>query len=178
MKRSVVFVFAMIGLFGMTVTVESPGAGSEQPNVIARGEAEPASCDLFFIKYKCSNCHDPFGKGPQRANLTPMGLEYQAKQLGCIANAKTVAAHAAQGPTHNESMTGHEDRMGLVREHFVAFNCQNCHDIEGNGKTPSNLLSYGLDMHVAGMGCIQCSNAIKTKAGRTDLLDAPHYAKQ
>jgi len=178
MKRSVVFFFAMVGVLGMTMTVGSPGAGSEQPNVLMRGGGEQASCDVFYIKYQCANCHDPFGKGAQRANLTPMGLEYQAKQLGCIANAKTVAAHAAQGPTHNEPMPGHEDRMGLVREHFVAFNCQKCHDVEGNGKTPSNLLPYGLDLHVAAMGCIQCSNAIKTKAGRTDLLDAPHYAKQ
>jgi hypothetical protein len=178
MKRSVVFVFALVGVLGMTVTVWSLGAGSEQPNVVTRGEGEPASCDVFNVKYRCANCHDPFGKGPQRANLTPMGLEYQAKQLGCIANAKAVAAHAAQGPTHNELLPGHEDRMGLVREHFVAFNCQKCHDVEGNGKTPSNLLLFGLDMHVAGKGCIQCSNAIKAKAGRTDLLPAPHYAKE
>ena len=152
----------------------TPGSTSEPPLLLISGGQ--SSCNPFFVENLCANCHDPFGKGALRHNLTPMGLDYMAKNLGCIADATTLADK--EQAKHGLANDGHDMRMGLIKEHFVNFNCQQCHTPDGTGKTPSNLTAQGLDMHVSGRGCIQCMNVIKTQAGRTDTLNAPRYSKE
>ena len=159
---------------GIALLPPTPAQTTEPPLLVLSGGQ--SSCNPFFVQNLCSNCHDPFGKGALRHNLTPVGLDYRAKNLGCIASATTLAdtEHAKHGTAND----GHEMRMGLIKEHFANFNCQQCHMPDGTGKTPSNLTAQGLDVHVSGRGCIQCMNVIKLQAGRTDTIEAPHYSKE
>ena len=55
----------------------TPGSTSEPPLLLISGGQ--SSCNPFFVENLCANCHDPFGKGALRHNLTPMGLDYMAK---------------------------------------------------------------------------------------------------
>lgn len=172
MQRSAVVSVIIAGVVVSAVSVYSysPKANWE-PKFISEG----ASCNVsFFIKNQCATCHDPSGKGSLRQNLTPRGMDYLAKGLGCTATAKTIVGQAHPGPEGPPP----EERRGMVRSHFVAFNCLQCHDIDGKGKTRSNLVSYGMEMHEAGKGCMSCLNFIKQQAGRTDLIEVPHYAKE
>ncbi len=175
MKKYLAMFVVLAGVaFSMTLVPPTPGQTTEPPLLVLSGGQ--SSCNPFFVQNLCSNCHDPFGKGALRHNLTPVGLDYRAKNLGCIASATTLAETAqAQHGTAND---GHEMRMGLIREHFVNFNCQQCHVPDGTGKTRSNLTVQGLDVHLSGRGCIQCMNVIKKQAGRTDTIEEPHYSKE
>ena len=175
MKKSLAVSVVLAG-FALCVAFfpPTPGSTSEPPLLLISGGQ--GSCNPFFVENLCANCHDPFGKGALRHNLTPMGLDYMAKNLGCIADATTLADK--EQAKHGLANDGHDMRMGLIKEHFVNFNCQQCHTPDGTGKTPSNLTAQGLDMHVSGRGCIQCMNVIKTQAGRTDTLNAPRYSKE
>lgn len=166
----------VVGVLATGLLASSPWVHSEPriPMLVAASGA--ADCDAFFIRNQCVTCHEPSGNGPQRANLTPAGLGYLKKHLGCIASATTVATKdTAVDP---QAKPEHEHRMELVRSHFLAFSCNRCHDADGNGATRSNLIANGMENHLAGMGCIQCQNVIKAKAGRTDLLEAPRYSKE
>ena len=170
MQRSTVVSVIVAGVVVASAVAVYSSRASWEPKFIS----EPASCTVsFFIKNQCATCHDPSGKGSLRQNLTPRGMDYLAKDLGCTASAKTIVGQAHPGPEGPPR----EERRGMVRAHFVAFNCQQCHDIDGKGKTRSNLISYGMEMHEAGKGCISCLNVIKQQAGRTDLIEVPHYAK-
>lgn len=168
MHRSAGIATLMVSLIVIAgVSLPSPSANSE-PGLIGEG----LSCEVpLFIQNRCSTCHDAAGNGAQRPNLTARGIEYQAKGLGCIASATSIAAQAKPGPDGPPA----EPRLGMVRGHFISFNCQQCHNIDGKGKTRSNLVDYGMDMHHAGKGCISCLNAAKRRAGRTDLLEVPKY---
>jgi cytochrome c553 len=156
--------------------VSSRGASSEPTVPLLIASQGIMQCDAFFIRNQCVTCHEPSGNGPQRANLTPAGLGYLKKHLGCIASATTVATKdTAVDP---QAKPEHEHRMELVRSHFLAFSCNRCHDADGKGATRSNLVAYGMESHLTGLGCIQCQNVIKAKVGRTDLLEAPLYSKE
>lgn len=156
--------------------ISSHGASSEPTIPILVAGQGSTECDVFFIRNQCVTCHEPDGTGPKRANLTPAGLDYMKKHLGCMASATTVAAN--DGIVEPQAKPEHEHRMELVRSHFLAFSCNRCHDTDGKGVTRSNLVSYGMESHLGGKGCIQCQNVIKAKAGRTDLLEAPRYVKE
>jgi cytochrome c553 len=175
-SRILVVTFIAASVFAGSMLMSSRGASSEPIIPILVAGQGSTECDAFFVRNQCVTCHEPSGTGPQRANLTPAGLDYMKKHLGCMASATTVAAEGAV--VESQAKPEHEHRMELVRSHFLAFSCNRCHETDGKGVTRSNLVPYGMESHLAGKGCIQCQNVIKAKAGRTDLLEAPHYAKE
>lgn len=175
MKRVFAICMVLVGTAFVVAQVPPVSGGTSEPPLLLAGNGQQ-SCNPFFVQHLCANCHDPFGKGKLRHNLTPVGLDYMAKNLGCIASATTVADK--EQAKHGTATDGHEMRMGLIKEHFTNFNCQQCHVPDGTGKTHSNLTANGLDVHLSGRGCIQCMNVIKTQAGRTDTLEAPRYSKE
>ncbi len=127
-----------------------------------------ADCNAGFIKNKCVGCHDLQGHGELRQNLTPRGLEYLKRNLGCTAALATIFMQDRHGTDF-----AWKERIQAVRNHFREFLCQGCHDVDGRGRTRAGLTSYGLAMHESGMGCIACFNMIKSKAHCTDLLPVP-----
>ena len=155
------------------------GPGSEYPNSIAdkdRGDSIRcvgekvfrADCNVGFIKNKCVACHDLQGHGELRQNLTPRGLEYLKRNLGCTAALATIFMQDRHGTDF-----AWKERIQVVRNHFREFLCQGCHDVDGRGRTRAGLTSCGLAMHESGMGSIACFNIIKSKAYCTDLLPVP-----
>ena len=127
-----------------------------------------ATCSADFIRFQCVGCHDLQGRGEFRQNLTPRGLEYLDRSLGCISVLGTI--HEQDQPRDDPEW---RSRIDATRNHFSEFFCSRCHDVDGGGLTTIGLTSYGLAMHDAGMGCIQCLNSIKERAGRSDLLPVP-----
>jgi cytochrome c553 len=164
------WVFVFLSFIVASSFLVSLRMAESEGKVLEGEEVFRTDCNAGFVRNQCVTCHDLQGRGALRQNLTPTGLDYFGRNLGCIANLTTIKGQKDVG-VHRPL----PDRISLVRKHFQQFNCLKCHNIDGEGTTRANLTEYGFAMHEAGMGCIVCLNAIKKQAGRTDLLTRPNY---